>query len=345
MKGVKGAKNTKVNSLSLAKVAAQLSSKLEFDLQPFLQDKVISETLEKISASIVKLDSIKPSENIDSSEIAGEFHKTDKNLEKVKDKVNHLQEVLNKIEKTLQEKLIVKVELLKKTEPKDATDLTNREKVETFMKSIKQMIESAKKKLKELQEPTEQALKKLHAIKPKLYALGIPDTFDRCQKKAEKLSEELGDLYKAVTEMILNPEAAPAISAVIKHVPIKLFLPKLKSELEKSSKLLEKAGVHLTRLIPQAQEKDGVKLNLEVMAQAYPQAAQGSQVPAVQGLQTAQGAQVQEAQVSQVVRAAPVIQDAQAAINPQAPAQQPLRSSEPAATEESNQGAKILRAA
>lgn len=251
MKGI--SKSPKVNSLSLAKVAAQLNSKLEFDLQPFLQDKIINETLEKITISINKLEIVKEiSEKWKASEIADEFQTTDKNLEKVKDKVNHLQEVLTKIEKTLQDKIIKKSDVLKKTDPKDNADSTNREKVENLMKSIKQMLEAAKKKLKDLQDPTEIALKKLHAIKPKLYALGISDNFERCQKKAEKLSEELGDLCKASTEMIMNTDAAQIVTSAIKSTPIKFILPKLKNELEKSRKLLDQAGVHLNRLMPES---------------------------------------------------------------------------------------------
>lgn len=257
MKGL--SKPIKVNSLSLAKNAAQFYTKLEFDLHPLLNDQSLAETLEKITLSITKLENaIRIPDKCDTSEISAEFQKTDKSLEKLKTKVNDMKNSLDKIEKTLQEKLISKFEILKKTDPKDATDRANREKVETNMKLIKQVIESAKKKLSELEKPTEQVLKRLHAIKPTLYTLGITENFDRCQKKAEKLSEELGTLCNATAEMALADMAKSGMALLKEITPIKSFLPKLRIEINKSGKLLAEADAHLVRVF----------LNFEQAAQA-----------------------------------------------------------------------------
>lgn len=247
-------KTVKVNSLSLAKAATQFWTKIEFDLHPLMQDKTLAETIVKISHSIAKLEGMtKVPEKSNATELATEFQKTDKALEKVKVKVNDLQASLDKIEKTLQEKLESKFNILRKTDPKDTTDAENRNKVETNMKLIKNLVEAAKKKLHEVQQPAEAALKQLHAIKPTLYALSIPDNLERCQKRAEKLSEDISELCHAASEMTISDIVVAGVTVLLKDATqAKFFLPKLHTEIEKSGKLLQQASAHLRRVFPDA---------------------------------------------------------------------------------------------
>lgn len=259
-------KKPKVTSLGLARTSNQLFAKLNFDLKIVLEDKMMAENLNNIALSIQKFESIIANpQKVDPAVLAAELKKVDKALEKSAEKINGIQQTLEKMEKVVEERLTSRFEILKLTDPDDQKDTDNRKLVEEQMKSIKQLLETAKKKIADLQEPAEKAIQRLTAIKPRLHALGMSENLEKCQKKVKKLNEELLFLCQTAVEMSTKKEVVEIVSTLFNKDRITHFVPKLKMELSKSGKLLEEVDQHFSKILPNAEPKDEKKQEYKIV--------------------------------------------------------------------------------
>lgn len=239
-------KQTKPTAKALAKSAGMLKTNIEFAIKPLMEDVKINDQLEKISQSLQMTEkSLEDKNRKDSVDLAKNFEKTGDELDKVIKKIQGFQEYLLLTEKSVQEKLLSRINNLKEAK-KDVKDQEEYKKqADKVIIEIQVLLNNANKKVHEFSGKADEVIRHLKRLKPKMAIFSLPEDISQSDKQAKKLKDRLEALCQASTEIDFH-SLSPLGNEQDK---IKNFLPQLQERVKTCYQLVDQALLNLKPLM------------------------------------------------------------------------------------------------
>lgn len=239
-------KDSKTSAKALAKSAITLKTSIEFALQPLMEDSKMKEQLDKIAGDFQAIErALLEKSKAEPSELAKTFEKTEEELDKITKKINGFQEYKGLAEKSLQDKLLSKLNNLKVAKKDIKVQEDYKKQAERTITEIRTLLDNGQKKLTVLSDKAETALKQHKQLKSKVAVYSLPEHLNQGDKQAKKLKDRLELLSEASHDC-----AKLDLSALgLDKDKVKSFLPQLQSNIKSCGQLMEQVLINFKPLM------------------------------------------------------------------------------------------------
>lgn len=239
-------KDSKTSAKVLAKSSITLKTSIEFALQPLMEDSKMKEQLDKIAEDFQAIGkALLEKTKAEPSELTKVFEKAEEDLDKITKKVNGFQEYIALSEKSLQDKLLSKINNLKVAKKDIKVQEDYKKQAEGIMGEIRTALDNGKKKLAVLLEKAENALKQHKQLKSKIAVYALPEHLNQGDKQAKKLKDRLELLCQASVDC-----ARLDLSTLgLDKEKVNSFLPQLQTSVKSCGQLIEQVMVNFKPLM------------------------------------------------------------------------------------------------